>query len=149
MKKIVVLLISITLCSILFAQTLPKDVQKVYNQAEKYQRKKDFDRAVDAYKEVLRSVPNHYKSMENIGDIEMILRPKPNYRPAHEYYQQALNVLDAGIAQADRKKVKKFLIEERDRIVPKRNKAKSYVKDFNKAKQNREKGNRLLEDEDL
>lgn len=147
MKKSLLLMLVLALLGNIYSQELPKDVAKVFAKAEKYQKKKQWDNAVDGYKEVLRSVPSHYKSMENIGDIEMKLRPKPNYRPAYEYYQKAIDVLDAGISQSDKKKVKKYLAEEKKRIEPKRNKAKSHVKDFDRAKQNHEKGNRLMDDE--
>lgn len=138
-----------TFIASVFSQSLPKDVEKVYKAAEKMQSKKEFNKAVELYKEVLRSVPTHYKSMENIGDIEMKLRAKPNYTQAYENYQKAIDVLNSAIPSAEKKKVKKYLIGEKERITPKCNKAKSFAEDFDKAKDNHEKGKRLLDDEDL
>lgn len=147
MKKSLFILLIFALFGTLSAQTLPKDVAKVYKSAEKLKSKKQYDRAVEAYKEVLKSVPGHYKSMESIGDIEMKLRARPNYRNAFEYYQKALNALDAGIAGTDKKKVQQYLQNEKKRIVPNFNKAKAETEAFNKAKSNRAKGNRLMDDE--
>jgi tetratricopeptide (TPR) repeat protein len=149
MKNIILILFLSTFIGNSFAQSLPNDVEKIYKAAEKMQSKKEFDKAVDLYKKVLQSVPTHYNSMENIGDIELRLRAKPNYRQAFEYYQKAIDVLNSGISSAEKNKVKKYLTGEKDRITPKFNKAKSHVKDFDKAKDNHEKGKRLLDDEDL
>lgn len=128
------------------AQELPKDVEKVYKVAEKHKSKKELNQAVKAYKEVIRSV-HHVPSMINIGDIEMNMRKPPNYRAAFEYYDMAIKALEAGIASSDKKKHKKYLGEMRDELVPKRNKCKSYVDDFDKAKDLKQSGKSLLDEE--
>jgi tetratricopeptide (TPR) repeat protein len=146
MKKLVVLLLNLVFAGFLFAQELPDDVEKVYKSAERFKSKKELNQAVDAYKEVLRSV-NHVPSMVSIGEIEMDLRQPPNYRMAYEYYDQAIKTLESGMASATKKSVKKYLTEQRDELIPKRNKAKSYVDDFDKAKELKQDGNRLMEEE--
>jgi len=130
------------------AQQLPDDVQKVFDQAEKFTKKGDYDQAVASYKEVLRSV-EHIPSLINAGDIEMKLRPQPNYRAAYDYYTRAIAAIDQGIAGTEKKSVKKYLTNLRTEVIPNQNKAKSYVDDFDKAKELKEGGNRLLEDPDL
>lgn len=129
------------------AQKLPKDIQKVYDQAEKYENKGDFKQAVATYKDVLRSV-DHVPTMIQIGDLQM-RRAQPHYREAYEYYQMAITSLDHGIATADKNSVKKRMVKLRDETTPKRNKAKSYVDDFDKAKELKQGGSRLLDDPDL
>ncbi|MBI9067466.1 MAG: hypothetical protein JEZ09_09255 [Salinivirgaceae bacterium] len=149
MKKIILVLFITTFIGSAYSQSLPKDVEKVYKAAEKMQSKKEFNKSVELYKEVLQSVPDHYQSLENIGDIEMKLRAKPNYTQAFENYQKALDIVNSALSSAEKRKVKKYLSAEKDRITPKCNKAKSFVKDFDKAKENHEKGKRLMDDEDL
>jgi len=41
------------------------------------------------------------------------------------------------------------LAEYREKLIPKRNKAKSYVDQFDDAKERRQDGNRLMDDKDL
>lgn len=146
MKKLLFLLLCASFSLVTIAQELPKDVEKVYKTAEKHKSKKELNQAVDAYKEVIRSV-QHVPSMISIGHIEMNMRKPPNYRAAYEYYDMAIRTLEAGIASSDKKKHKKYLGEMRDELVPKRNKCKSYVEDFDKAKQLKQGGKSLLDDE--
>lgn len=146
MKKILILLLSFAFTAVLVAQELPKDVEKVYKKAEKHKSKKELNQAVNAYKEVLRSVA-HVPSMISIGEIEMNMRKPANYRMAYEYYDMAIKSLEMGIASTDKKKHKKYLGEMRDEIVPKRNKCKSHVDDFDKSKSLKQKGKRLLDEE--
>lgn len=147
MKKLVILLLNLVFTGFLFAQDLPDDVEKVYKAAERFKSKKELNQAVDAYKEVLRSV-NHVPSMVSIGEIEMDMRQPPNYRMAYEYYDQAIKTLESGMASTTKKSEKKYLTEQRDELIPKRNKAKSYVDDFDKAKELKQDGNRLMDDEE-
>jgi len=144
MKKLFMLFISLAVAGFTFAQELPDDVEKVYKAAEHYKSKKELNQAVDAYKEVLRSV-NHVPSMVSIANIEMDMRQPPNYRMAYEYYDKAINELESGIASATKNKEKKYLSEQRDELIPKRNKAKSHVDDFDKAK-DLKGGNNLLDE---
>lgn len=149
MKTVIIAILSIFLFSQLNAQELPKDVEKVYKEAEKLKNKKDYDQAISAYKEVLRSV-NHVPSMVSIADIEMTLKPRPNYRNAAEYYQAAIDELGHQINIAPKSKDKKRLSEYRSELEPKRNKAQSYTDDADDAKDNREeRKNRLMEDENF
>ena len=147
MKKLVILLLNLVFTGFLFAQDLPDDVEKVYKAAERLKSKKELNQAVDAYKEVLRSV-NHVPSMVSIGEIEMDMRQPPNYRMAYEYYDKAIKTLESGMASTTKKSEKKYLTEQRDELIPKRNKAKSYVDDFDKAKELKQDGNRLMDDEE-
>ena len=145
MKKLSVLLISIAYAGFVFAQDLPKDVAKVYKGAEHLKSKKELTLAVKAYKEVLRSV-NHVPSLISIATIEMEIRTPPNYRVAHEYFNKAIKELESQIATAQKNKVKAKLAKERETLIPKRNKAKSFVDDFDKAKKLKQGGNRLMDD---
>lgn len=148
MKNLIIAFASLFIFAQLGAQDLPKDVEQVYKGAEKLKSKKDYDQAIGAYKEVLRSV-KHVPSMISIGDIEMTLKPRPNYRNAAEYYQMAIDELGHQINIAPKKKDKGRLAKLREEVEPKRNKAQSFTKDADKAKDNRERGNRLLEDDDM
>lgn len=147
MRKLLLLLFTVAICGSAYTQQLPKDVQKVYDYAEKLKGKGEYKQAVLKYKEVLRSV-NHIPSMISIGDIQMD-RLTPHYREAYEYYEMAINNLNQGIAIADKRSVIKHLTKLRDETIPKRNKAKSFVSDFDKAKEKKHDGHRLLEDPDL
>ncbi len=146
MKKLAVLLISLTFGGLLFAQELPKDVEKVYKEAEHLKSKEKLNEAVAAYKEVLRSV-DHVPSMTSIADIEMNMRKPPNYRTAYEYLDKAIKTLESGIAATSKKSQKKYLEKQRDELIPKRNKAKSYVDDFDKAKELKQDGKKLLDED--
>lgn len=146
MKNLGLTLISLLIVMITFGQELPKDVKKVYEQAQKQQKKENYDQAVDLYKEVLRSV-NHVPSMEAIGIIELEKRENPRYRIALEYFEMALTTLDQQIAAVDKPKAKKYLKEQKERIIPKRNKAASYVDDFDGVKDKRKDGKDLLKNE--
>ena len=148
MKKIFILLIGITCATFIFAQDLPKDVAKVYKGAEHLKSKKKLNEAVAAYKEVIRSV-NHVPSMVSIANIEMNMRKPPNYRAAYEYYDMAIKELESQIATASKNKDKAKFAKQREGLIPRRNKAKSFVDDFDKAKDLKKGGSRLLEDEDL
>jgi tetratricopeptide (TPR) repeat protein len=147
MKKLMVVLISFAISGFLYAQELPKDVEKVYKNAEHLKSKEKLNEAVAAYKEVLRSV-DHIASMVSIAEIEMDMRKPPNYRIAYEYLDKAIQVYESGIAAADKKRQKAYLQEKRDELIPKRNKAKSFVDDFDKAKDLKQGGARLMEGND-
>lgn len=146
MKKFLFVALGLCFSMLAISQELPKDVEKVYKMAEKHKSKNELNQAVNAYKEVIRSVP-HVPSMISIGDIEMNMRKPPNYRAAHEYYDMAIRSLEAGIAASDKKKHKKYLGDMRDELVPKRSKCKSYMNDFDKAKQLKQSGKSLLDEE--
>jgi hypothetical protein len=133
MKKLIYLLFLMVTVS-LQAQELPKDVQKLYETAEKQKRHEEYKQAIITYKEVLRSV-EHVPSCESIGQIAMELMNPPNYRIAYEYYNRAIVELERQMAATSKKRVKAELAEYRERLIPKRNKAKSYVDDFDKAKE--------------
>lgn len=148
MKRLFTVIMCVAFVGFVFAQDLPKDVEKVYKTAEKLKSKKELNQAVAAYKDVLRSV-DHVPSMISIADIEMNMRKPPNYRMAYDYYNSAINSIEAGIASTDKRKQKKYLTGMRDELVPKRKKAQSYVKDFDKAKDLKKGGNRLMDDPDL
>ncbi len=148
MKKLFILLISIACTGFIFAQDLPKDVEKVYKGAEHLKKKKKLTEAVAAYKEVVRSV-NHVPSLVSIATIEMDMRKPPNYRVAYEYYDKAIRELESQIAAASKNRDKSKFAKEREVLIPKRNKAKSFVDDFDEVKELKQGGNRLLEDEDL
>ncbi len=148
MKKLLIVLIALLVGVFAFAQDLPKDVEKVYKGAEKLKSRKDYQQAVAAYKEVLRSV-NHVPSMVGIAEIEMDLKPSPNYTIAYEYLDKAIRELEMQISVAKKNKDKASIGKEIQRLTPKRNKAKSFVEDYDKLRENKQKGNRLLEDEDL
>jgi hypothetical protein len=147
MKKIIYI-VSLLVTAALQAQELPKDVQKLYETAEKQKRHEEYKQAIITYKEVLRSV-EHVPSCESIGQIAMELMTPPNYRMAYEYYDRAIVELERQIAATDKRRVKADLAEYRERLIPKRNKAKSYVDDFDKAREQRQDGNRLMDDKDL
>lgn len=148
MRKLLIILIAFIIIQGIKAQELPDDVQKTINSAEKYTKKGDYDQAIAAYKEVLRSV-EHFPSLINAGDIEMKLRAQPNYRAAYDYYTRALSAIDQAIASTDKRSVKKYLSNLELEVIMNQNKAKSHVDDFDKAKELKEGGNRLLEDPDL
>jgi tetratricopeptide (TPR) repeat protein len=145
MKSITLFVMAVIFALTALGQELPKDVEKVYDNAEKLKRQEKYDMAIAEYKEVLRSV-SHLPSMIAIADIQMVLRANPNYREAYEYYDLAIQNIDAGIAAASKERDKKYLKEMRTDLVPKRNKAKSYVDQFDGAKENKMKGSRLLEE---
>jgi len=152
MRKLIAITLFLAFTGIVIGQDLPSDVEKVYKGAEKLKNKKEYKLAIVEYKNVLRSV-NHVPSMVSIGQISMELMSPPNYRMAYEYYDMAINELSAQIASADKKKVKAELGQQIEQLTPKRNKAKSYVDDFDKANEKKEDGNRLKkemqeEDED-
>ena len=144
MKKLLILLIGIISVGFLSAQELPKDVEKIYKGAEHLKKKKQLNQAINAYKEVLRSV-DHVPSMVSIAQIEMEIRTPPNYRTAYKYYNMAITELERQIATTDKKKDKYKLAQEHERLTPKRKKAKSHVDDFDKAKDLKKDGDRLLE----
>ncbi len=146
MKNVVVALVACFIGFAALAQELPKDVEKVFDNAEKLKKQEKYDMAIAQYKEVLRSV-SHVPSMVAIATIQMELRPDPNYREAYEYYDLAIQNLDAGIAAASKERDKKYLKEQRSTLEPKRNKAKSHVDQFDGAKDSKAKGARLLEED--
>jgi predicted nucleic acid-binding Zn-ribbon protein len=148
MKKLLVIIAVLFSGFLAKSQDLPKDVEKVYKGAEKLKSRKDYQDAVAAYKEVLRSV-NHVPSMVSIAEIEMDLKPSPNYTIAYDYLDKAIRELELQISAAKKNKEKAFLGKEIQRLTPKRNKAKSHVDDYNKLRENKQDGKRLLEDEDL
>jgi len=148
MKKLFIVFLNVVFALVVVAQDLPKDVEKVYKNAERLKSKKELNPAVAAYKEVLRSV-DHVPSMISIAEIEMFMRKPANYRMAYEYYDMAIKALDAGIASATKKSHKKYMTEQRDELIPRRKNAKSHVKDFDNAKEQKMGGKRLLEDPDL
>lgn len=148
MKQIFLTLTLMALIGSIFAQELPSDVEKVYKGAEKLKDRKEYKKAINAYKEVLRSV-NHIPSMESIAEISMELMTPPNYRMAYEYYDKAINELEQQLAATSKKKDKAQIGSDIQRLTPKRNRAKSYVEDFDKAKDQKKDGNRLMEDKDL
>jgi len=148
MKKLFFLFLSVFLMVQIQGQDLPKDVEQVYKGAEKLKSHKDYDQAIAAYKEVLRSV-EHVPSLESIGQIQMELRSMPNYREAYEYYDRAIKELERQINLTDKRREKAELAEYREKLIPKRNKAKSYVDQFDDAKERRQDGNRLMDDKDL
>ncbi len=147
MKKLVIILLSLFLAGNIYSQDLPKDVQKVFNRAEKLKKKKEYNQAITAYKEVLRSV-EHVPSLISAGDIELY-RAKPQHREAYKYYTRAINALDQGIASSESGSAKKHMAKLKEETIPKLNKAKTYVDQFERGKQQKEGGNRLLEDPDL
>lgn len=147
MKKLFLLLLMSVFISTAYTQELQKDVQKVYDYAEKLKGKGEYKQAVLKYKEVLRSV-SHVPSMISIGDIQMD-RLTPHYREAYEYYDMAINALTQAIPATEKKSAIKYMTKLKDETIPKRNKAKSFVEDFDKAKEQKEGGSRLLEDPDL
>jgi hypothetical protein len=147
MKKIIFAVLIMTAIQ-LQAQQLPKDVEKVYQLAEKQKKHEEYKQAIVTYKEVLRSV-EHVASCESIGQIAMELMTPPNYRIAYEFYDRAIKELERQIGATDKKRVKADLAQHIERLIPKRNKAKSYVDDFDKAKDQRQDGNRLMEDKDV
>ncbi len=149
MKKLLFVVLACFGMVLAQGQELPKDVAKIFKMAEKLQDKKEYDSAIEAYKEVLRSVPDHVQSMENIGDIESRLRPKPNYRQACESYEKALEALSSQIQSTNKKAVQAVLGQKYKEIEPKKNYACSHVEDFDDAKERRQRGNRLLEEEGL
>ena len=144
MKVVLLLIMGVMSIGFLSAQDLPKDVEKVYKGAEHLKKKKQYSQAVSAYKEVLRSV-DHVPSMASIGEIEMELRSPPNYREAYEYYNKAIIELERQISATEKKKEKYKLAQEYERLVPKRKRAKTFVDDFDKAKNQKHDGDRLLE----
>lgn len=146
MKTLLLLLISVMTLGFVNAQDLPKDVAKIYKGAEHLKKKKELNQAVDAYKEVLRNV-DHVPSMASIGQIEMEIRTPPNYRVAYKYYNMAITELERQIAITKKDKDKYKLAKERERLIPKRKKAKSHVDDFDKAKQLKQGGNRLMDED--
>lgn len=145
MKKIIIILAALLTSVCTIGQELPDDVEKVFENAEKLQNKGKWDMAIAEYKQVLRSVA-HVPSMKAIGLIQLELRPGPNYREAYEYLDMAINTLQAGKNATDKNKVKKYLQSQIDELVPKRNKAKSYVDQFDNAKGQKNDGRRLLEE---
>ncbi|MFA6404118.1 MAG: hypothetical protein WCX31_21200 [Salinivirgaceae bacterium] len=147
MKKSFILLVVIAFSGITLAQELPSDVDKVYKGAEKLKNKKEYKLAIVEYKEVLRSV-NHVPSMVSIGEISMELMSPPNYRMAYEYYDKAIQELGIQILGASKDKEKARLGQQIEELTPKRNRAKSYVDDFDKAKDKKQEGNRLMEGEE-
>jgi len=148
MKKFIIIINLLLFSGFIFAQELPKDVQRVYKGAEHLKSKKRLSEAVAAYKEVLRSV-NHVPSMISIADIEMNMRKPPNYRVAYEYYDMAINELNNQISSASKKRVKASLAKQQEQLIPKREKAKSHVSDFDKLREQKKRGQQLLEDEGL
>jgi tetratricopeptide (TPR) repeat protein len=148
MKKLIVVCFLLVPMLMLQAQDLPKDVEKVYKGAERLKSRKDYQQAIAAYKEVLRSV-NHVPSMVAIAEIEMDLKPQPTYSIAFEYLDKAIRELEMQLSTAKKNKDKAQIAQEIQRLKPKWNKAKSYVEDFDELRDNKEKGQRLLEDEDL
>lgn len=147
MKNLIIALLAIFFVSSIQGQSLPKDVEQVYNAAEKEKGKKNYNKAVELHKNVLRSV-NYIPSLVSIGDIEMILKPKPNYREAAEYYSKAVEEIANQINLASKKGHIKKLTQLRDEVTPKRNKAQSYVDDFDKAIDKRSGGSRLMDDDE-
>jgi hypothetical protein len=147
MKRIIFAVLFMAAFS-LQAQELPKDVQKLFEQAEKQKKHEEYKQAIVTYKEVLRSV-EHVASCESIGQIAMELMTPPNYRMAYEFYDRAITELERQMTATDKKRIKAELAEHIERLIPKRNKAKSYVDDFDKAKEQRQDGNRLMEDKDV
>jgi tetratricopeptide (TPR) repeat protein len=147
MKKMFMLMLVLAVYGVSMAQELPPDVEKVYKGAEKLKNKEEYKLAITEYKNVLRSV-NHVPSMESIAEIAMELMRPPNYRMAYEYYDKAIQELENQQASASKKKEKENINEHIQLLTPKRNKAKSYVDDFEKAKDKKEDGNRLKEDMD-
>jgi|GEM_PF-6941665 hypothetical protein len=147
MKKSFILLVVIAFSGITLAQELPSDVEKVYKGAEKLKSKKEYKLAIVEYKEVLRSV-NHVPSMVSIGEISMELMSPPNYRMAYEYYDKAIQELGIQISGASKDKDKARLGQQIEELTPKRNRAKSYVDDFDKSKDKKQEGNRLMEEEE-
>jgi hypothetical protein len=148
MKKLIIVINLLILSGFIFAQELPKDVQRVYKGAEHLKSKKKLSEAVAAYKEVLRSV-DHVPSMISIADIEMNMRKPPNYSVAYKYYDMAINELDKQIASTSKKRVKASLAKQIDELIPKRKKAKSHVSDFDKLREQKKHGQQMLEEEGL
>ena len=74
MKKLLVVCFLLIPMLMLHAQELPKDVEKVYKGAERLKSRKDYQQAIAAYKEVLRSV-YHDPSMVAIAELDMDLQP--------------------------------------------------------------------------
>lgn len=147
MKKYLLILLSVFVIGTLNAQDLPKEVQKVFEKAEKHAKKKEYSQALAAYKEVLRS-GEHLPSLIGAGDLQFYRKP-PQYRSALEFYERALSACDAGIAATNKKSVKKYLKEKKEEITPRKNKAQSHVNDFDKQRGNTNNGKRLLDDPDL
>jgi tetratricopeptide (TPR) repeat protein len=144
MKSTVIILITVFFSSTLFSQELPKDVNKTYKVAEHLKSKKKYKDAIIEYKEVLRSV-EHIPSMISIADIDMYKIKPANYREAYKYYDMAISQLNYAISEADKNSQKKYLTNKRDELIPKRKKAKSYVDDFDKAKELKHDGEHLLD----
>ncbi len=147
MRKILIV-IALFAAGTVCAQDLSKDVSKELKLAEHHRSKKEANEAIMAYKEVIRSYA-HIESMEAIGDINMKERAIPKYTEACEYYQMALDELSKQIAAADKKSDKAKLGKDYQRIEPKRNKACSYVEDYEEMKEEKKAGSRLLEEEGL
>jgi len=147
MKKTIILLVVIAVSGLTIAQELPSDVEKVYKNAEKLKNKKEYKLAIVEYKEVIRRV-NHVPSLVSIGEISMELMSPPNYRMAYEYYDKAIIELSSQMSVASKDKEKAKLGQQIEELTPKRNRAKSYVDDFDKSKEKKQEGNRLMEDED-
>jgi tetratricopeptide (TPR) repeat protein len=150
MKKLVIFLMALVAGTVIIAQEqeLPNDVEKVFKGAERLKSKGEYNKALSAYNEVLRSV-EHVESLVSCGNIEMELKAKPNYREAFGYYDRAIKEIEHQINIADKRKDKGRWAQLREELVPKRKKAQSYVDQFDDAKEQRERGNRLLEDPDL
>ncbi|HAN00803.1 MAG TPA: hypothetical protein DCQ26_19585 [Marinilabiliales bacterium] len=148
MKRFLVSIVLLTFIGSVIAQDLPSDVEKVYKGAEKLKSRKEYKSAINAYKEVLRSV-SHIPSMESIAEISMELMTPPNYRMAYEYYDKAISELERQLAATTKRKEQTQIGLDIQRLTPKRNKAKSYVDDFDKAKDMKNDGNRLMDDKDL
>lgn len=150
MRKLIFLWVALAAGTSIMAQDqeLPKDVEKVFKGAERLKSKGEYNRALEAYNEVLRSV-EHVESLVSCGNIEMELKSKPNYRQAYDYYNRAIKEIEHQINIADKRRDKGRWAQLREELIPKRKKANSYVEQFDDAKQRRERGNRLLEDKDL
>jgi hypothetical protein len=84
--------------------------------------------------------------MVSIANIEMNMRKPPNYRAAYEYYNMAIKELESQIATASKNKDKAKFAKQREELIPRRSRAKSFVDDFDKAKELKQGGNRLLDD---
>jgi len=144
MKQTFVILLMAFVSIYVNAQDLPKDVNKIYKAAEHLKSKKRLKEAVEVYKEVLRS-NDHIPSMISIADIDMYMYNPPNYREAYKYYDMAINQLNYAISSVDKNSQKKYLTKKRDELIPKRKKAKWYVDNFDKAKEQKHNGEHLLD----
>ncbi len=147
MKTLMIIILSLCVSTSIFSQDLPKDVKKVFNSAEKLKKKKEYNKAIAAYKDVLRSV-EHVPSLISAGDIELY-RAKPQHREAYKYYTRAIAALDQGIAISESSSAKQHMSKLKTETIPKQKKAKSYLDQFERGKQQKEGGNRLLDDPDL